>query len=152
MNEPSITISANLTADPELRYTPTGKPVTLLRLASTPRRRDDSGQWVDGNTTFLDAEVWGAPAENAAKSLTKGSRVMIAGRLRTDLWTPTDGAHAGIEQRRLRVVVDELAVSLRYAVARSVRPDRHMAAASEPAQEVQASGAGEPPAAAEVPF
>ena len=124
MNDPTITLSANLTADPELRYTPTGKPVTLLRLASTPRRRHDAGQWVDGTTTYLDAEIWGPPAENASESLVKGSRVLLTGRIRTDAWTPTERPLAGIEQRRIRIAVDELAASIRYAVARSVRPER----------------------------
>jgi single-strand DNA-binding protein len=88
MNEPTITITGNLTADPELRYTPTGQAVATLRIASTPRRRDNNGQWTDGNTTFLDAESWGTAAENAAESLAKGDRVLIAGRHRTDVYTP----------------------------------------------------------------
>lgn len=104
MNEPIITIAGNLTADPELRFTPTGNPVALLRIASTPRRRDNNGQWVDGNTTFLDAETWGSGAENAAESLAKGDRVLIAGRIRTDVYTPDTGPNAGNEQRRPRIV------------------------------------------------
>ena len=124
MNEPTITVTGNLTNDPELRYTPTGNPVALLRLASTPRRRDDSGQWVDGTTTFLDAEVWGALAENACESFRKGSRVLLTGRLRTDVWTPTDGDQAGIEQRRIRISIDELALSIKFAPARSVKAER----------------------------
>jgi single-strand DNA-binding protein len=102
----------------------TGKPVTLLRVASTPRRRDTDGQWTDGNTTFLDAEAWGAPAENAADSLRKGDRVVITGRLRTDVYTPAEGPNAGTEQRRLRVVIDELAVSLRHTTVRPARTNR----------------------------
>jgi single-strand DNA-binding protein len=124
MNEPTLTIAGNLTADPELRYTPTGKPVTLLRVASTPRRQDGSGQWHDGTTTFLDAEVWNAPAENAAESLHKGDRVLLAGRVRTDAWTPESGPNAGAEQRRLRLVVDEVALSLRHTTARPARASR----------------------------
>jgi single-strand DNA-binding protein len=123
MNEPTLTIAGNLTADPELRYTPTGKPVTLLRVASTPRRQDGSGQWQDGTTTFLDAEVWNASAENAAESL-QGDRVLLIGRVRTDVWTPESGPNAGTEQRRLRLVVDEVALSLRHATARSSRASR----------------------------
>ena len=64
------------------------------------------------------------PAENAAESLVKGSRALLTGRLRTDAWTPTEGPLAGIEQRRIRIAVDELAASVRYDVARSVRPER----------------------------
>jgi single-strand DNA-binding protein len=124
MNEPTITITGNLTTDPELRYTPTGQAVAVLRIASTPRRRDHNGQWTDGNTTFIDAETWGTPAENAAESLAKGDRVLIAGRIRTDVYTPDTGPNAGNEVRRLRVVTDEVAVSLRHAVARPERAQR----------------------------
>jgi len=125
MNEPTITIAGNLTADPELRFTPTGKAVALLRIAATPRRYDNnSKQWTDGNTTFLDAEAWGAPGENAAESLHRGDRVVIAGKLRTDVYTTENGANAGTEQRRLRIVIDELAVSLRHTTAKPVRASR----------------------------
>jgi single-strand DNA-binding protein len=124
MNEPTVTIAGNLTADPELRYTPTGQPVAVLRVASTPRRRDNDGQWTDGNTTFLDAETWGTAAENAAESLGKGDRVLVTGRIRTDVYTPDTGPNAGNEVHRLRIVTDEVAVSLRHAIARPNRAQR----------------------------
>lgn len=144
MNEPTITLAGNLTADPELRFTPNGKPVALLRIASTPRRYDNStSQWVDGNTTFLDAEAWGTPAENAAKSLHRGDRVVITGRLRTDVYTPDTGPNAGTEQRRLRIVIDELAVSLRYTTAKPVRASR--STSTEAAASTAAEAAQSPP-------
>jgi single-strand DNA-binding protein len=124
MNEPTITIAGNLVDDPQLRFTTSGQAVALLRIASTPRRRDRVGQWSDGNTTFLDAEAWGTPATNAAECLAKGDRVVVTGRIRTDVYTPDEGPNAGTEVRRLRIVADEVAVSLRHATARPVRAQR----------------------------
>jgi single-strand DNA-binding protein len=68
MNEPTITIAGNLTDNPQLRFTTSGQAVAVLRIASTPRRRDRVGNWADGNTTFLYAEAWGTPATNAVES------------------------------------------------------------------------------------
>ncbi len=62
MNEISFTAAANLTADPELRYTLSGRPVANLRLAINSRRRAADGEWVDAPTTYLDGTVWGRPS------------------------------------------------------------------------------------------
>jgi hypothetical protein len=82
MNEPTITITGNLTADPELRYTPTGQAVAVLRIASTPRRRDNNGQWTDGNTTFLDPRP-GAPPPRTPPSPSPKA---------TESWSPAGSA------------------------------------------------------------
>ena len=100
MNETPIQITGNLTTDPELRYTPSGRAVTNLRVAANPRRYDrQSGQWVDGTTNYFDVEVWVGP-ENVAESLTKGDRVIIFGNLRTQTWTPE-----GADKARSKLVV-----------------------------------------------
>ena len=124
MNEPMIQISGNLTNDVDLRYTPSGKPVAHLNVACNPRRQDPSGTWVDGTPTFWPCQIWGPAAEHAADSLTKGDRVMVTGRVKANVWTPTDGDHAGIEQRRLDIVVDEIGISLRYHPAKTVKTTR----------------------------
>ena len=72
-----------LTADPELRYTPSARPVAQLWLAVNSRRRTAEGEWVDAPTTFLDATVWGEQAERAASRLQKGDRVVVTGTLVT---------------------------------------------------------------------
>jgi len=118
MNETPIQITGNLTADPELRYTPSGRAVTNLRVAANPRRYDrQDGQWVDGVTNYLDVEVWAGP-ENVAESLSRGDRVVIFGNLRTQTWTP-EGADKA--RSKLVVVAAEVGVSLRYATAKPVR-------------------------------
>jgi single-strand DNA-binding protein len=120
MNEIPFYTAANLTRDPELRSTADGKSVARLSLAVTPRRREQ-GTWVDGTTTFLDATVWGDQAENVALSLHKGDRVIVTGRVETRVYTPTQGASAGQEVRKLEVLVDEIGPSLRWAEAQIQR-------------------------------
>ncbi len=78
-----ITVVGNLTADPELRYTTSGVPVTKFTLASTPRVFNRQTQnWEDQETLFLTCQVWRQAAENAVESLSKGMRVMVKGRLK----------------------------------------------------------------------
>lgn len=119
MNEPSIQITGTACADAALRYTPNGKPVTVVTVACNPRRQDPkTGEWTDGTATFWTCQVWGPMAEHAAESVRKGDRVNVEGKIRANVWTPTDGPQAGVEQRRMDVVVDEIALSLRFKPAR----------------------------------
>ena len=82
-----VTLVGNLTADPELRSTPTGLQVTSLRIAVTPRTRQDDGSWTDGETSFHTINVWRDQATNAVESLTKGARVLVVGRPKQRTWT-----------------------------------------------------------------
>src|SRR5699024_2170590 len=80
--ETVITVVGNLTADPELRFTPSGAAVANFTIASTPRQFDRQAQeWKDGETLFLRCSLWREAAENIAESLTKGQRVIAQGRL-----------------------------------------------------------------------
>jgi single-strand DNA-binding protein len=108
--------AANLNRDPELRTTGESQPVVRLSLAVTPRRRQE-GAWVDGTTTFIDANVWGSQARTVANSLHSGDRVIVLGRVETHVFTPNKGASAGQELRKLEVLVDEIGPSLRCAEA-----------------------------------
>ena len=118
LNSIPFTAAGNLTADPELRFTGTGKPVTGLRIAVTARRFDrDTDSYVDGTTTFVDGQVWGEQAEHLAESLHKDDRVLVIGRWVTRVFTPPQGPNEGVEQRRLEVVVDEIGPSLVWATA-----------------------------------
>jgi len=93
----------NLTRDPEIRYTPSGSPVTQIRLAVNRRYRDRDNNWRD-DTVFLDVEVWGRQAETLSSQLHKGSSVFVDGRLKMDEWTSKDGT------KRSKLVVTALAV------------------------------------------
>ena len=78
--ETPITVIGNLTADPELRFTPNGVPVANFTVASTPRTFDrQTNEWRDGEAMFLNCSVWRQFAENVAESLSKGMRVIVSG-------------------------------------------------------------------------
>lgn len=116
--ETLITVVGNLTADPELRFTPSGAPVANFTVASTPRTFDrQSGEWKDGDAMFLNCAVWRQPAENVAESLSKGMRVIVQGRLRSRSYETREG-----EKRTVfEVEVEEIGPSLRYATAKVTR-------------------------------
>ena len=116
-----ITIIGNLTADPELRFTPSGAAVTSFTVASTPRTFDrQTGEWKNAETLFMRCSSWRDAAENVAESLTKGTRVIVQGRLIQRSYTTREG-----EQRTVvEMQVDEIGPSLRYAKAQVTRQPR----------------------------
>ena len=85
-----VTITGNLTKDPELRSTPSGTAVCKLRVAVNSRRRDQSGEWVD-KPNYFDVTVWGAQGENCAQYLGKGRPVAVDGRLDWREWETQEG-------------------------------------------------------------
>jgi single-strand DNA-binding protein len=114
-----VTVVGNLTGDPELRFTPNGAAVANFRLAVTPRVRDGDS-WKDGETSFFPVNVWRQQAENVAETLTKGTRVIVTGKLRHRTWQ-TDGG----EQRTVtEIEADELGPSLKWATAKVERANR----------------------------
>ena len=117
----TITIVGNLTADPELRFTPSGAAVANFTVASTPRIFDrQSSEWKDGEALFLRCNIWREAAENVAESLTRGSRVIVTGRLKQRSFETREG-----EKRTVfEVEVDEIGPSLRYATAKVNKASR----------------------------
>lgn len=85
-----VILVGNLTRDPELRYTPSGTAVTEVGLAVNDRRKSPSGEWVE-ETTFVDVTLWARQAEVASQYLSKGSPVLIEGRLKLDTWENKEG-------------------------------------------------------------
>lgn len=116
--ETLITLIGNLTADPELRFTPSGAPVANFTVASTPRTFDrQANEWKDGDAMFLNCAVWRQAAENVAESLTKGMRVIVQGRLRSRSYETREG-----EKRTVfEVDVEEIGPALKYATAKVTR-------------------------------
>jgi single-strand DNA-binding protein len=112
-----VTLVGNLTADPELRFTPSGLQVANLRIAVTPRNRQEDGTWTDGETTFHTVNVWRDQASNAAESLGKGARVIVVGRPKERSWTDQDGTQHHVTE----VDAEELGPSLRWATATLTR-------------------------------
>lgn len=116
-----ITVIGNLTADPELRFTPSGSAVANFTIASTPRAFDrQSNEWKDGETLFLRASVWREAAENVAETLTKGTRVIAQGRLKSRSFQTKEGENRTV----MELEVDEIGPSLRYASAKVNRNSR----------------------------
>lgn len=87
----ATTISGNLGADPELRFTKSGVAFLKLRVAVTDRKKQADGTWADGDTLWMDVSAWNNLAENAAESLTKGSRVVVTGNLKPRTFEKKDG-------------------------------------------------------------
>ena len=119
--ETVITIIGNLTNDPELRFTPSGAAVANFTVASTPRTFDrQSNEWKDGETLFMRCSVWREAAENVAESLTRGTRVIVSGRLRSRTYDTKEG-----EKRTVfELEVDEVGPSLRYATTKVSKTSR----------------------------
>jgi single-strand DNA-binding protein len=117
----TITMIGNLVDDPELRFTPSGAAVAKFRVASTPRYLDKTtNEWKDGESLFLQCQIWRQAAENVAESLTKGMRVILSGRLKQRSYETKEG-----EKRTVfEVEVDEVGPSLRNATAKVTRAQR----------------------------
>jgi single-strand DNA-binding protein len=96
MTEPSVSFAGNLTDDPEVRYTDSGVARVMFRVAVSGRREQEA--------SFFTVIVWRDQAEHAAQSLSKGSRVVVVGRLQQRTWTAEDGSARQV----VEVVADEL--------------------------------------------
>jgi single-strand DNA-binding protein len=118
MADNTITLVGNLTRDPELRYTTGGRGVASFGLAVN-RRYQVNGEWQE-QTSFFNVVAWGQLGENAAATLTKGSRAIVFGRLEQRSWETQDGEKRSV----VEVVADELGPSLRWAQAQIERNER----------------------------
>jgi single-strand DNA-binding protein len=114
MADTHVTITGNLTDDPDLRFTPNGTAVANFRIAVTARVKDGDS-WRDGETSFFRVNVWRQLAEYVAESLTKGDRAVVVGRLKSRSWETPEG------DKRSVVEADEVAPSLRWATAKPER-------------------------------
>jgi single-strand DNA-binding protein len=119
--ETVITVVGNLTADPELRFTPSGAAVASFTIASTPRTFDRAtNEWKDGEALFLRCSIWRQAAENVAESLQRGMRVVAQGRLKQRSFETREGEKRTV----VEMDVDEVGPSLRYATAKVNRTQR----------------------------
>ncbi|TDO67451.1 single-strand DNA-binding protein [Kribbella sp. VKM Ac-2571] len=119
--EPPITLIGNLTGDPELRFTPSGAAVANFTIASTPRTLDrQTNEWKDGETLFISCAVWRQVAENVAESLTRGSRVVVHGRLKARSYDDRDGNKRTV----FECDVEEIGASMRYATLKISKTSR----------------------------
>ena len=116
-----ITLVGNLTNDPELRFTPSGAAVAKFTVASTPRYMDrQTNEWKDGDTLFLNCQIWRQAAENVAESLTRGMRVIVSGRLKQRSYETKEGEKRSV----VELDVDDVGPVLRNATAKVTRATR----------------------------
>lgn len=145
----NLTLVGNLTADPELRYTPTGMAVANFTVASTPRvYNKQTSEWEDGSSLFLRCNVWRQAAENVAESLQRGSRVIVTGRLKQRSYETKEGDKRTVYE----VEVDEVGPSLRNASAAVKRTEREKSGGNGGNQHRQSAPADDPWATDAPPF
>lgn len=119
-NTNSITIVGNITRDPELRFTPAGVPNAQFGVAVNRSWRNTQTQEWEEATSFIDVVCWRDLADNVSVSLTKGSRVIVTGRLEQRSWETQDGE----KRSKVEIVADEVGASLRFATAEITRTER----------------------------
>jgi single-strand DNA-binding protein len=144
----TLTITGNLTADPELRFTGTGTAVAAFTVAASRRVYDQAtGQWQDDDTLFLRCSAWRDLADHAAESLTKGTRVIVTGRLKQRQYETPEGDTRTVYE----VDAEDLGPSLKWAIAKIAKTSRdkipHPADTADPweAGAAAAGDAGRPP-------
>lgn len=108
---PTVIIEGNVALEPNLRFTANGKPLCSVRVAAGERKKDDSGNWVDGDVTFIDCVIWGASAEAAVETITKGTPVVVVGKLKSR--TIDDN---GVKKTYFDVAVDSISVNIKKSV------------------------------------
>lgn len=115
----SITFAGNLAADPELRFTPSGRAVARFTIIENRRRRTEDGKgWEDAEPNVFRVQVWGSFAENVVESCGKGDRVHVTGNIVTDRWMDKETREDRTAQH---VKADEVSFSLRYHTVRATK-------------------------------
>src|SRR5690349_18519252 len=121
-NATEITIIGNLTADPELRFTPSGAAVANFSVVVNTRRFDKrTSEWTDAEPTFWRCNLWRQPAENLAESLTRGMRVVVVGQIETRTW---EDRTTGEKRTANEIRVDDIGASLAFATVKVSKVDR----------------------------
>ena len=121
----NVTVTGNLTDDPELKFTPNGAPVAQWTVAVNERFKDGSGQWQDGPTSYVRCVAWRDLAEHAAESLSKGDRVIVTGTMRERAYEvqPTHSGDSG-KRRIWELAAAGVGADLRYATVKIARAQR----------------------------
>ena len=115
----NVTVIGNLTMDPELRFTASGVAMANISVADSRRYQDRNGEWQE-ETSFFRGTCWRDVAENVAESLSKGSRVIISGRLKQRTWETNEGEKRNV----VELDIQDIGPSLRWATAAVTRTPR----------------------------
>jgi single-strand DNA-binding protein len=137
-SENQVTIVGNLTDDPELRYTPNGAAVATVRVAVNRRIPDGAGGSKDAETSFFRENAWRTQAATVADSLTRGTRVVVTGRLRSRSWENPEGE----TRSAVEIEADEIGPSLRWATAKVEKVSRSGGGGGDWSENVSVGAAG----------
>lgn len=133
-------ITGNLTQDPEMRFTPSGRAVANLRLAYAPRIKDEaSGRWIDGEPQFYSITVWGKQAERVCERLQRGDRIVAVGQWSRRTWIDREGQ----ERKTVYLTAQDIGPSLLFRDATINRTVRNGLPVSGPPPATE-DWAGEP--------
>jgi single-strand DNA-binding protein len=128
MNETALTITGSLTADPELRFTPSGIAVANFTVASNARRFDKAtNAYVDTEPIYMRCTAWRTTAENITNSLSRGARVIVTGTLKSNSYETRDGD----KRTSLELTVTEVGASLLWATVKTTKTERTSAPADD---------------------
>lgn len=119
-NGNNVDLVGNVTRDPELRFTPSGQAVATFGLAVNRRWQNRQTQAWEEATSFFDVVCWAQLAENVAESVSKGTRLIVTGRLEQRSWETQEGD----KRSKIEVIADEVGPSLRWATASVTRNER----------------------------
>jgi single-strand DNA-binding protein len=112
---PDITGEFGVVAEPEIRFSESGKAWAKVRGVAKDRKRDSNGEWVDGDPIFIDILIFGKPAEHIVESVNKGDTIIVKGRLTPNNWTDKEGN----ERKEVKIMADEIGVSVRWNPAKA---------------------------------
>lgn len=149
MSLPTMTGTGRLTGEPELRITANNTFLCRVPLAFNARRKDDTGEWVDGDTFFVTGTVFGDTAEHVAESVSRGTEVVVTGRLKTRKYTDKDDQPSVVD-----FTIDSIGPSMRWVTVKVAKVARKSAGETV-AEDVWESAAAVPVAAGfvdEAPF
>ena len=119
----AVTIVGNITRDPDLKFTGSGLAMCTFGLAVNNRKKDERGEWVDGDPSFYDVVCWRQLAENVTESLPKGTSVIVVGKLRPRSWEADDGT----KRSKVEVQADHVGPALNWATAEVSRNEKRTA-------------------------
>ena len=141
---PRITLEGRVVADPELRFGQSGTPICRMRMVAADRKKDQSGEWVDGDTLWMDVTCFKQLAENTVESVVKGDLVIVTGKIRTEEWEDKD---TGGKRSKVSMIADTVSASLQFRII----PHGEARRTSAPAPANQAYGAAAPSTYSQAP-
>lgn len=119
----ATSIVGNVTRDPDLKFTGSGLAMCTFGVAVNNRRKDEKGNWVDGDPSFFDVVCWRQLAENVTESIPKGTTVIVVGKLRQRSWEADDGT----KRSKVEITADHVGPALNFATAQVNRNEKRTA-------------------------